>query len=366
MAGKYKYSVEVKFSNETEGDDKFFFHDKIPYPRSNGNLDELIVSQNSIKIEAFRHKATNIKDIFSNHQSALYKQIVKSLIYYYCRIGESYSIEYIKVSLSREDNILNEFIVGDSINQIFNTLCDLTILKEINEQNLTTIFNESKIGYSLQFALTHFIKSFSNLHTTDSFEKKWKAFNALYKEVPVYDLKNPGKRLDNPNENNCHQALRKYMESNQADFPLITKAIDPLTVKEIRDHTRWCKMILNDYDENKAKAFKDFILRNKDCRLMQISHDTLNIRKSALTKAGLYDEVNDHINANLTEKDNIQLAATLCIKYAYFVRNKSIHAEKMDSGFRLLPMNKEEIESRWISNLLNLLIVDIINNLDKF
>lgn len=364
MAGKYKYFVEISFSDVSEND--ILLHQKIPYPRSSGNFDDLIISKNSITIEAFRHSETKVQDIFSNHQSALYKQIVKSLIYYYCRIGEAHSIEYIKITVTRGSSTLEEFIIGESINQVVNTVSDLSILKSINDQQLMVIFNEDKISHSLQFALTHFIKSFSNVNNTDSFERKWKAFNALYKEVPVHDPKNPGELLANPNENNYHQSLRKYMEQNPNYFPLITDAVDLLTVEEIRDHTRWCKMLLNDYDETKAKAFKFFILRNKDCRLMQISHDTLNVRKAALIDGGFYDDVCSHISSNLTDKYNIHLAATLCIKYAYFVRNKSIHAEKMDSGFRLLPQNKEEIESQWISKLLNFLIIDIINTHDKF
>lgn len=60
--------------------------------------------------------------------------------------------------------------------------------------------------------------------------------------------------------------------------------------------------------------------------------------------------------------NNSHLAATLCLKYAYFARNKLIHAENIESGFRLVPLNKEEEEEvTWLSGMLVLLIVDLIN-----
>ena len=364
MAGNYKYLVEIKFSDVLE--ESLLLQTDVEYARSNGNRDEFIINGNCIKITAYRHNRTNISDIFSNHQSALYKQIVKSLIYYYCRIGEAHSIEYIKISLSHKDIHLDELIFGDSINQVVNSVSDLSILKSINEEQLKVIFGETKISHSLQFALTHFIKSYAHANATDSFERKWKAFNALYKEVPVPDPKDATKSLVNPNENDFHKALRKYMVANPNSFPLICSKVDSLTVDVIRNNTRWIKLILNDYDEAKTKALKYFILRNNDCRLMQITKDTLSVREEYLVAKGYYNEVTQHIESNLTNKNNIHLSATLCIKYAYFLRNKSIHAEKMDSGFRLLPLSKEEIEAEWISELLSLMIIDIINTHDQF
>ena len=69
----------------------------------------------------------------------------------------------------------------------------------------------------------------------------------------------------------------------------------------------------------------------------------------------------DIINNNEEKVNNSHLAATLCLKYAYFARNKLIHAENIESGFRLVPLNKEEEEVTWLSGMLVLLIVDLIN-----
>jgi len=50
----------------------------------------------------------------------------------------------------------------------------------------------------------------------------------------------------------------------------------------------------------------------------------------------------------------------------YFVRNKSVHAEKVDSSFRLTSNTKEEIEVKWLSSLLDLLLIDLVNAHSNF
>ncbi|TOG86432.1 hypothetical protein, partial [Vibrio parahaemolyticus] len=165
----------------------------------------------------------------------------------------------------------------------------------------------------------------------------------------------------------CHLFIRNDLINNPNSYPLILAKVSELTEPDIRANTRWIKFIHNDFSTIKqTRAFKDFVLRNEDHRIIKIFNDTLTVREDFLKEKGFYDEVVEHLNANEATVNDSHLAATLCIKYAYFARNKLMHAENIESGFRLVPMNKEENELSWLSSLLVLLIQDLINVNHRF
>lgn len=94
----------------------------------------------------------------------------------------------------------------------------------------------------------------------------------------------------------------------------------------------------------------------------------MTVREKFLRDKGLYNDVETHLNHHIENKtlNNSHVTATLCIKYMYFVRNKSVHAEKVDSSFRLTSNTKEEIEVKWLSSLLDLLLIDLVNAHSNF
>ena len=118
---------------------------------------------------------------------------------------------------------------------------------------------------------------------------------------------------------------------------------------------------MNDYStNNKIIAFKDFVLRYSDERIMNLFRDVLVYRKEYLQNAGLYDEVNTHINQNPIKND-VELVTLLSIKYAYFVRNKMFHGEIPDSTFKIhTDFVDNEIDI--LNKILSTLIYEIINS----
>ncbi|TOG81514.1 hypothetical protein CGI92_25905, partial [Vibrio parahaemolyticus] len=57
----------------------------------------LTIKENRIKIIAKRSGIVDLKGVFLNHQSALYRQITKSLVYYYCATRKPTQIKKIKI-----------------------------------------------------------------------------------------------------------------------------------------------------------------------------------------------------------------------------------------------------------------------------
>lgn len=348
----YKYITEIHF----EKTDLEFSHQiSSPYPFSKSYKDNITIAPDKVTIESCRSNKVNVDGIFLNHQSAIYRQVTKSLVFYYCLAKKSVEIKYITVSHPKK-NGENEVQKFDKINQITTPKSDLSILSNINLQNLEYIFEEDSKGHSLLFAITHLIKSLTIKNNYDRFERKWKSFNALYK---CYS----GKTSDHDGM----KFIRNDMCRNNGYYPLIESQVDNLTPDEVRNKLRWIKLIHNDFsNKNMTTAFSEFIKRNKDKRLMYTFEEILPVRVDFLKELNLYDDVVNHINNHKNSKNNMHLAATLCIKYMYFVRNKSIHAEKVDSGFRIIPMNKEDKEVKWLSTLLSFLIMDLINSSHRF
>ena len=78
-----------------------------------------------------------------------------------------------------------------------------------------------------------------------------------------------------------------------------------------------------------------------------------------------YNEIVKYLNNHIREKTvlDIKVITFICIKYAYYVRNKIFHAEKHDLSFRL--MSNNEINGlTWLNDILQKLIIDLLENND--
>lgn len=330
--------------------------EQVPYPQSQAYFDELTVTEDKIEIVAKRSGIVDLNGVFLNHQSALYRQITKSLAYYYSATRKPAQIKKIKIERLTKKSSSQVVLNKEDIKQIVGCKAELEALKDIDLNALKLIFLENSKAHGFLFGLTFLIKSLHADSKHGMFENKWKAFNAIYKAAA-----NATKDFD------CHRFIRNDLINNSGSYPLILDKVAKLTVQDIRSNTRWIKFIHNDFPTvRQTSAFKEFVLRNEDHRLVKIFKDTLTVRESFLKEMNFYDEVVEHLDANEATVNAPHLAATLCIKYAYFARNKLMHAESIESGFRLLPLNKEEKELTWLSNMLILLIKDLINASNRF
>jgi len=351
MSRPHNYLITIFFDSE---DDEKISCKHSEYPHSKSFKDEITFYKNRITISANRSNELDVDGIFNNYASALYNQIIKALVYFYANTNKAITLSKLEILHTYKNKTkLKKTIKRNEINQIVNSSANFSILSKINSASLDVIFSENKKGQSYLIALTHLIKSFCSENPYDSFERKWKAFNAIYRQIS-----NQPKDFDGL----CF--IREQLINHPQNFPLIINKVSKLTSKAIRDNTRWIKFIHNNFTNGKqGKNFHEFIISNDDYRLAEVNKATLSVRKTQLEAANLYDatvnHLDDKINNNIVNDSH--LAATLCIKYVYFVRNKSVHAEKIESSFRLTASNKEENEMKWLSSLLDLLLLDLVN-----
>lgn len=346
---KNEYEIAILF--DCEGASARPVTHQVPYPFSRVYTDRFEIAEERILISAKRSNPVELRGIFTNHQSALYRQITKALAYYYCHFRKSHQIKSIKVTHHNGRTKKGVMEFDNDIIQVCNSSADLSLLSKIKDNELKVMFSESPKGHAYLSAITHLVKSYNAETPYEALEKRWKSFNAIYRNIS-----NKNTDFD------AHVYVRNEMINNPSLFPLINSAVDNISAEEIRGNTRWIKFIHNDFsNEKKARAFKEFVLRNEDSRLVKIFKETLSVREKFLKDKNYYNDVVAHLNANVSSKNNMHVAATICIKYTYFVRNKTVHAESADSGFRVIPFNKEETESKWLGGLLSLLIFDLIN-----
>ncbi|KPN89192.1 hypothetical protein [Pseudomonas nunensis] len=348
MRSKYHYSVEIKINNSEK--QTVLFSGPCEYNGGGAYTDQLEITNSKIALQCIRVSEIDLDGVFNNYQSALYGQITKAIFFY---IGVKQSIPEIlsiKISTSYRNKLTKEKNIGASD---FKSHAQLAshFLSELKPDPLKVIFKESEKGLGLLKAASHLTRSKTKTDIFDRFDSLWKAFNALYRVI-----------AKKTSDHECHRETRTFILNHPSASETAAKMIENMTAEKLRSKIRWRQLILNDFENyKKTKAFRDFVLRYTDARLMHVLKKTLPYRQEFLTKAGFLDVVEVHIEKHLkaAKLDNQQLIAALCIKYTYFVRNKSAHGERLDRIIGL--SNKEMVEIKWLSDLLERLIIDLIN-----
>lgn len=355
MTRENNYKIEIVFN--TINPDESIFIGQVPYYGSSSFTDNIEISKNKIIIEAKRSAIIPLDNIFHNHFSSLYNQLLKSLLFYYASTRQFVAIQNINISRRRSVNVLEQRTFNNTqFNQVLDSI--FTLNHVIQQDRLKELFLETPRGQSTLVAISYILSANNDLTESLRFEKLWKAFNKLFIQI-----------TGEQNDFRCLRKLRTFVESNPNILCLSANTVSTLTKDNLRNSIRWRSMLLDNYDtENKIQALRGFITRYSDNRIMGIILDTgYGYRETFLKSQNLFTEVDTHIqfhiNANTTSNNEIVLFLTG--KYMYFVRNKKFHGEKLDSAFKL-SFNKEDIELKFLNNILERYLIDLINANDKY
>ncbi len=347
---KYKYEVSIKLRGK-HASGKIFTGQVEWGTRTPRKTDLVIIGKNLISIECERIRPVCLKGVFDNYNSFVYNQISKALAFYMCSQQKAADIESIKIIEKKNDKktgnkkLLTEGIQPRKFYSNFQGTFDVSLLQEI--------FLENPKSKSLFKAVTYFLRSKTKQDVFDRFESLWKGYNGLYKVI-----------ASQTNDFECHKALREFILKNPNATKNTQRKISAFTAQDIRNVMRWREFVLNDFETIKqAKSFHDFVLRYKDHRIMEVIEKILPYRISMLENLSppLDGSVKTHINQQINAGyiDDAEVVALICIKYMYFVRNKSVHGERID---RIVGTdNKETKEVTWLCELLESLIIDLIN-----
>ncbi len=323
-------NVYAKYSNGKNNEDSFHFFSK------------------SFTLIASRSKAYEDGTILSNSCNSINNQILKGLLYYYSLATSFPKISKVSIIRKRAKSVDFNYTL-DCANIIQPIIPNNNNPFSFNKEVVKEVFNESERGNAYRIALSYWLKGIASSERYYKFDHFWRAFNHLY----LYHT-NTKKDFDGMKH------MRQYIIDNSGLFPLTISITNSYSSNDLRKF-RWRNLILNDYDTyNKTVAFKEFVLRYNDERIMNLFKDVLPYREVFLKNAGLYGDVVSHINQVPIRKDG-ELITLLSIKYAYFVRNKMFHGEIPDSTFKI-HYNHIDDEIDNLNGILSTLIYEIINS----
>jgi hypothetical protein len=354
MTRQNQYNISIKFT--TKEPRKLLFSSRVPYLGSLRYKDNIEIYSDEITIEAERSSVIKLDEIFYNYNSSLYNQIIKSLVFFYALnfdcpdVQEIIIIRNVKFQLIEEKKLKKNEITQPLGNKIKSIVT-------FDKEKIKILFDETEKGKSLLIALSYWIKAMSSKDVVFTFERLWRGLNRIYCLIGKTE-----------NETNNQIALRTFTINNPNIIIHSAPELNIYNDKTLRDSFRWRGLILNDYPTQKrTKDFKNFVLRYSDERIMKLIQETLPYRKDFLIAEKLFVIVDDHIKCNLSKPKKVDAEAIslICIKYMYFVRNKSFHGEKIDGTFRLFE-NKETKELEKLNSLQEKYLADLINANDLF
>lgn len=355
MTRKNNYRIEIMFDIESQS--KSLFIGRVPYYGSASYKDDFKIYNDKIIIDANRSAIIPLENVFYNHFSSLYNQVLKSLLFYYAWTRKYTKISSLEISRSRSQKILNKKIFKDKqFNQVLDSSFKLNY--QIQQGRLKELFLETPKGRTTLIAISYILSSNSIKNESDRFEKFWKAFNKLFRQI-----------TDKKKDFDCLRTLRDFIILNPDILALSLKKVSRLNTDRLRNSIRWRGMLLDDFNtEKKTKSLSEFVLRYSDKRIMEILLETkYGYRETFLKNKGFFSKVDTHIKKHIdanTIKDS-EIVLFLTGKYMYYVRNKTFHGEKVDSAFRL-SVNKEDKELKFLNSILEPYLIDLINSNDKY
>lgn len=345
----YQYSVSVAFdgsNNQISTVGKV----EAEYPNGHGNKDLFHFYKTKVLLQLTRSVRYEDGSILTNKDNSINLQILKAVLCYFATADYFPMIKSVEIIRKKEGEDDYQYKETQSINQILNN--SIVRKHACNSSIVYDALAENEKGKAIRIALAYWLKGINMSDCFLRFDCFWRSFNRLY-----------GYHGHGQNETDSLRALRSLILANPACFSNSVAAACAFPLDELKSF-RWSRMILNDYDTSaKTQALVDFIKRYSDSRIMQILHEKLKCREKFLIALGKKTEVDSHIFANSATVNDIELVSIICIKYAYFVRNKLFHAEMLDGHFKLKDDNFTS-EMKRINSVFEVFLLDLITSSD--
>ena len=300
------------------------------------------------------------QEILYNDQNSLYRQIIKCILFLYSKNASLIKlsrIDVLRYTTRTQDSPYS--ITIDKYNQPIKS--DFTLRYAIPDNILAFIWEENVEGESLRTILSHWLSALASEDRLFIFEQLWRTFErfAFYA--------NRGSHSNSEFE--AIKNLKAYIWNNIPSFPDAINDASRISGKKFRDFD-WSGYIQNEFPtlsvSNKPKPYTEkfqhhLVLCNRDLRVVGMLKKVLPLRSVELIHFGVYTNVENHINTQLSlrELKNEQLLTMLCCKYAYYFRNKMFHGEVLSHTFTF---TDKTIENRRI-DILNMLLQSLTTDL---
>lgn len=353
-----RYYIKIKFSKRNSFTRRI---DNVPYKNSGIFGDSFIFKSKEINIVASRSAIYKKDEILNNTSNSIYQQIAKALLYCYA-INLSnlqlLSIDIVRKTERKEESVI--FLPYDKNTQPISN--DIITPASFKEEDLSPLLQEDDKAEHLRNILSHWLKGMSSTERYYKFERLWRSFEQLSFYCNRVDANNK--------EFNALRKIRSFLITNPKYFTNTERLLSTMTYDDLRKFY-WRKLILNNYPKAGKRGvyegYKDyFVLANTDYRIINLLDEFLTIRQNELTNYGFIRDIKNHITYYKQEQhlqtNNMQLAALLCCKYAYFLRNKIFHGELIDKTFSFIPNNNDDVLIDKLNTLLGIITLELIKS----
>lgn len=160
------------------------------------------------------------------------------------------------------------------------------------------------------------------------------------------------------------KSLRADIENNSSNYERSLKKAENVTQEELSK--RWINSMINN---NIAKVSKNesikavkLLLSFEDERVNKLMLEKMNCKKKVLQKDNKFEFIQSELTkkADKKFKNNSDVIRLLILKYAYYLRNKYFHAERIPAIFLIETSNKKELE--YMSEFILAINLDLISN----
>lgn len=182
------------------------------------------------------------------------------------------------------------------------------------------------------------------------FDYTWKCFNGLIRDI-----------FKEKKEFNMLKDLRQDIESNTNLYTNILNFFKNIDYSYI-DACFINSMISNNYPKGSTNGLVDFLIDFDDTRVIKILKDKMKCKKNDLTSINKFQEIETYYANKLKTpctKDS-DIIRIIILKYAYYLRCKFFHAEKLPPNFLIDNMNQQELNR--ISIPLSIICKDLLEN----
>lgn len=321
--------------------------------------DKITFLSSMARIVSERSKGFDADSILTNNGNTIFRQIMKTILFCGAVNRQKTFIHKLRITKGMDDTLLAEikYKLKDQPLPWHN----IAFTRPFQEKNLADQLFAGNYGDKLSTILSHWLTGISSKDRNKKFESLWRAFEQL--------SDHHNRAMTNRKEFDNLREMRAFMEGHAALFPHTAALLSTKDYAWLRSF-QWKQLIYNNYPQSATKksvweGYRDnFVLRNTDGRIIQLINETLVYRKKKLNDAGVLDDINAHIAAYTASPvmDDVQLAAFLCCKLAYHLRNKIFHGEVYERHFRFYNTVNDDRQLDELNAVLELLTYELIDH----
>ena len=322
--------------------------------------DQIEYRSSLIRIICDRSRSIDGSVVLTNNSNTIFRQIMKVILYYGAVNLHNSFIHRLEISSGADKKVIAEYSYKRDTQPI--PWHNISFTHSFNTVGLANQLFVGPYGDKLANILSHWLVGVSTKDRHKKFESLWRTFEQL--------CDHHNRAMANRKEFDNLREMRAFMEGHAAVLPLTSSLLSSKDYAWLR-RFQWRQLIYNNYPLTATKrsvweGYRDhFVMRNTDSRIITMLNDTLVYRKK---KWVLFPDIKTSIDSHIATYtanpviDDVQLAALLCCKFAYFIRNKIFHGEVYEKNFRFYNTVDDDWQVDELNAILETLSYELIDN----